>query len=67
MNDPDYPAMVGAAQEGLRLDTELGKLTRIEGTCFGNIPDGCGLYSVRNDELLHGLVLGHTLVVVCTT
>ena len=32
----------------------------IKNTLFRNVPDGCGLYDVPNDELLNGLILGHT-------
>lgn len=35
-------------------------LLTVEDTRFGNIPDGGGLYYVPNNELLNGLVLGHT-------
>lgn len=39
---------------------QLGKRRGDEDTRFGNVPDICGLYYVLNDELLKGLVLGHT-------
>ena len=41
------------------------KLT-VENTRFGNVPDGCGLYDVPNDELLNSLILGHATGTVGT-
>ena len=31
----------------------------VKNTRFRNVPDGCRLYDVPNDELLNGLILGH--------
>ena len=42
----------------MQFHIQLGKHIGIENTRFGNIPDGCGLYDVPNDELLNGLILG---------
>ncbi|XP_030885600.1 WW domain-containing oxidoreductase-like [Leptonychotes weddellii] len=38
----------------------LGKHIGVEDTRFGNVLDGGGLYNVPNNELLNGLILGHT-------
>ena len=38
----------------------VGKQVGIKNTCFRSVPDGCGLYHIQNDELLNGLILGHT-------
>lgn len=53
--------MNGTTHSVTEFHTELGKHIDIEDTRFGNVPDDCSLYYVLNNELLNGLVLGHTL------
>ena len=43
----------------MQFHIQIGKHIGIENTRFRNVPDGCGLYDVPNDELLNGLILGH--------
>ena len=43
----------------MQFHIQLGKHIGIKDTRFRNVPDGCGLYYVSNDELLNGLILGH--------
>lgn len=50
----------------MQFHIQLGKHIGIENTRFRNVPDGCGLYDVPNDELLNGLILGHATGTVGT-
>lgn len=43
----------------MQFHIQLGKHIGVEDTRFRNVPNGCGLYYVSNDELLNGLILGH--------
>ena len=52
--------MNSTAHTVMQLDIEFGEHIGVEDTRFGYIPDGSRLYDVPNDELLNGLVLGHT-------
>lgn len=44
----------------MQLDIKLGEHVSVEDTCFRDVPDGIGLYSVLHDEILNDLVYGHT-------
>ena len=50
--DSDHLAVIGAAQEAVQLDTELGKAIGVEDACFRYVPDSSGFYNVPNGKLL---------------
>lgn len=59
---PNHLAVNGTAHTVMDFHTQLGKHIGIKDPRFGNVPDGGGLYYVPNNELLNGLILGHTMV-----
>jgi hypothetical protein len=63
---PDHFAVNGTTYTAMQLHMELRKHINDEDICFGNVSDGCDLYSVLNEELPNALVPGHTLSTVCT-
>ena len=44
----------------MELHIQLGKHVGVKDTRLGNVPASGGLHDVPNNELLNGLVLGHT-------
>lgn len=61
----DYLAMNSTAHTVMQFDKEFRKHISVEDTCFRCVPDNSDLYSVPNDGLLNGLVLGHAPGAVC--
>lgn len=54
-----FLAMNGTPHAVTQLDIELGKHISVEDICFRYVPDSSSFYSVLNDKLLNGLILGH--------